>query len=85
MNNPQKVQRSTPSKPTLIENMNLTVRAYNSLKRYGIHTTTELKTWCRCDLMDMRNIGIVTVQEIIDALKAYNGDDIKPCNHGKNG
>lgn len=80
---PRKVRIHVTGQPTLIENLNLTVRSYNSLKRYGVNTTTKLKTWCRCDLLDMRNFGIVSAQEVIDALKEYSGEDIKPCDHGK--
>ncbi len=50
----------------------LTSRAYNALKRDGVNTIPELEAKTICELRDLRNVGRGTVQNIIDALKAYH-------------
>jgi DNA-directed RNA polymerase subunit alpha len=40
-----------------IEDLDLTVRSYNCLKREGIHTVGELISRSEADLMDIRNFG----------------------------
>jgi DNA-directed RNA polymerase subunit alpha len=49
-----------------IEDLRLTVRSYNCLKREGIHTVSELVARSEQDLMDIRNFG----QKSIDEVKA---------------
>src|SRR5436305_11787620 len=49
-----------------IEEMDLTVRSYNCLKREGIHTIGELVGRSEADLLDIRNFG----QKSIDEVKA---------------
>ncbi|MEA2424354.1 MAG: DNA-directed polymerase subunit alpha, partial [Thermoleophilaceae bacterium] len=50
----------------LIEDLELTVRSYNCLKREGIHTVGELVGRSEADLLDIRNFG----QKSIDEVKA---------------
>ena len=52
-------QLSTP-----IEQLDMTVRSYNCLKREGIHTVGELITRSEADLLDIRNFGAKSVEEI---------------------
>lgn len=40
-----------------VEDLNLTVRSYNCLKREGIHTVGELVSRGERDLLDIRNFG----------------------------
>ena len=40
-----------------IEDLDLTVRSYNCLKREGIHTVGELVGRSEADLLDIRNFG----------------------------
>ena len=40
-----------------IEDLDLTVRSYNCLKREGIHTVGELLSRSEADLLDIRNVG----------------------------
>src|SRR5436189_1390848 len=47
-----------------IEDLNLTVRSYNCLKREGIHTVGELVARSEQDLLDIRNFGATSMQEI---------------------
>jgi DNA-directed RNA polymerase subunit alpha len=52
-------QLSTP-----IEQLDMTVRSYNCLKREGIHTVGELITRSEADLLDIRNFGAKSIDEI---------------------
>jgi DNA-directed RNA polymerase subunit alpha len=47
-----------------IEELDLTVRSYNCLKREGIHTVGELITRSEADLLDIRNFGSKSIDEI---------------------
>jgi DNA-directed RNA polymerase subunit alpha len=49
-----------------VEELNLSVRSYNCLKREGIHTVGELVTRSEAELGDIRNFG----QKSIDEVKA---------------
>ncbi len=52
-------QLSTP-----IERLDMTVRSYNCLKREGIHTVGELITRSEADLLDIRNFGAKSIDEV---------------------
>src|SRR5690606_21438368 len=47
-----------------IEEMDLTVRSYNCLKREGIHTVGELVARTEADLLDIRNFGQKSIDEV---------------------
>lgn len=49
---------------TPIEQLDLTVRSYNCLKREGVHTIGELLTRSEADLMDIRNFGAKSIDEV---------------------
>ena len=51
-----------------IDNLNLSVRAYNALKQMDIHTTQELIEKTRKEIDNIRNLGKKSVQEIIKAI-----------------
>jgi len=51
-----------------IEDLDLTVRSYNCLKREGIHTVGELISRSEADLMDIRNFGSKSIDEVIAKL-----------------
>ena len=59
------------SNPTKIENMDLSVRSYNCLKRAGIDTLQQLAKLSYQDLTHVRNLGRKSVDEIIEKLKEY--------------
>ncbi len=42
----------------------MTVRSYNCLKREGIHTVGELITRSEADLLDIRNFGAKSIDEV---------------------
>ena len=47
-----------------IEDLELTVRSYNCLKRAGIHTVGELVGRSEADLLDIRNFGTKSIDEV---------------------
>jgi DNA-directed RNA polymerase subunit alpha len=51
-----------------IEDMDLTVRSYNCLKREGIHTVGELVARTEADLLDIRNFGQKSIDEVKEKL-----------------
>jgi DNA-directed RNA polymerase subunit alpha len=47
-----------------IEDLELTVRSYNCLKREGVHTVGELVGRSEADLLDIRNFGAKSIDEV---------------------
>lgn len=47
-----------------IEQLDLTVRSYNCLKREGIHSVGELISLSEADLLDIRNFGAKSIDEV---------------------
>jgi DNA-directed RNA polymerase subunit alpha len=47
-----------------IEDLDLTVRSYNCLKREGIHSVGELISRSEADLLDIRNFGAKSIDEV---------------------
>jgi len=47
-----------------IEELDLTVRSYNCLKREGIHSVGELVSRSEADLLDIRNFGAKSIDEV---------------------
>ena len=47
-----------------VEDLQLTVRSYNCLKREGIHTVGELISRSEQDLLDIRNFGAKSIDEV---------------------
>ncbi len=47
-----------------VEELKLTMRSYNCLKREGIHTVSELVTRSEQDLLDIRNFGSKSIEEV---------------------
>jgi carbon monoxide dehydrogenase subunit G len=54
--------------PATIEELNLPVRAYNSLRRVGIHTVDDLSARTEADLLGIENLGPRSVREIKERL-----------------
>ena len=55
-----------------VEDLNLTVRSYNCLKREGIHTVGELISRSEQDLLDIRNFGAKSIDEVKQKLAAMS-------------
>ena len=73
-NNRPKGQGETP-----IEDLDLSVRSYNCLKRWGINTLKDLTSMTRDDMMKVRNLGKKSLKEIESKLKeiglTFKGDE----------
>ena len=53
---------------TTIEELDLSVRSYNCLKRAGIHTVQDLTARSENDMMKVRNLGRKSLEEVIAKL-----------------
>ncbi len=51
-----------------IEDMDLSVRSYNCLKRAGIHSVRQLVEFSENDLLNIRNFGAKSIEEVKDKL-----------------
>ncbi|UZN02226.1 DNA-directed RNA polymerase subunit alpha [Cellulomonas sp. S1-8] len=51
-----------------IEDLQLTIRSYNCLKREGIHSVGELVARSEADLLDIRNFGAKSITEVKEKL-----------------
>ena len=54
-----------------IEEMDLSVRSYNCLKRAGIHTIEDLTKKTEEDMLKVRNLGTKSLDEVILKLESY--------------
>lgn len=54
-----------------IEEMDLSVRSYNCLKRANIHTVEDLIKKTEDDMLKVRNLGRKSLDEVINKLKSY--------------
>lgn len=53
----------------LIEELKLSVRAYNCLKRAQIHSISDLLDYSQEELLEIKNFGQKSAEEVIEALK----------------
>ena len=60
-----------------IEEMDLSVRSYNCLKRANIHTVEDLTKKTEDDMLKVRNLGRKSLEEVIHKLDSY-GLALKP-------
>jgi len=68
-------EAQTPS--ITIEDLELSVRAFNCLKRANIHSISELLIKSEHDLLNIKNFGKKSADEVIERLHAF-GLDLKP-------
>ena len=65
-----------PSKNTelekQIEDLDLSVRSYNCLKRAGIHSLRQLVEYSENDLLNIRNFGAKSIEEVKDKLQSMD-------------
>ncbi len=54
---------------TTIEDLDFSVRAYNCLKRAGIHTLQDLVNKSEHDMMKIRNLGKKSLKEVLDKVR----------------
>lgn len=54
-----------------IEEMDLSVRSYNCLKRAGVNTVEDLIKKSRGDMLKVKNLGIKSIDEVVAKLESY--------------
>ena len=54
---------------TSIEDLDFSVRAYNCVKRAGIHTLQDLVNKSESDMMKIRNLGKKSLKEVLDKIR----------------
>ena len=59
----------TKALETSIEDLDFSVRAYNCLKRAGIHTLQDLVNKSESDMMKIRNLGKKSLKEVLDKIR----------------
>ena len=62
----KKVDTMTKTLETPIEEVEFSVRAYNCLKRAGIHTVQDLVNKKEVEVTKIRNLGKKSLKEVID-------------------
>lgn len=53
-----------------IDDLDLSVRSYNCLKRAGIHAVRQLVEFSENDLLNIRNFGVKSIEEVKDKLES---------------
>lgn len=71
------IQGTIPPLDMKVEDLNLSVRALNCLKRAGVENLGELILEKESELMSIRNFGRKSMTEVIDKLKEF-GLNLKP-------
>ncbi|MDD6245300.1 MAG: DNA-directed RNA polymerase subunit alpha [bacterium] len=64
----------TKALETSIEDLDFSVRAYNCLKRAGVHTLQDLVNKSENDMMKIRNLGKKSLKEVLDKIKELGLD-----------
>nr|YP_009315199.1 RNA polymerase a-subunit [Titanophycus setchellii]SCW23654.1 RNA polymerase a-subunit [Titanophycus setchellii] len=67
------VQEQQQISLVLIEELQLSVRAYNCLKRAHIHSVSDLLDYSQEELLEIKNFGQKSADEVIDALQKRLG------------
>ena len=53
----------------MVEDLELSVRAYNCLKRANVHTLADLLQYSQEDLLEFKNFGQKSADEVVESLK----------------
>ncbi|MEG1535421.1 MAG: DNA-directed RNA polymerase subunit alpha [Clostridia bacterium] len=67
-------EKQTKKLETSIEDLDLSVRSYNCLKRAGIHTVQDLTKKSEEDMLKVRNLGKKSLDEVIKKIKDLGFD-----------
>nr|ARW63788.1 RNA polymerase a-subunit [Chondria sp. (in: red algae)] len=65
----QDTQKEKQINQILIEELQLSVRAYNCLKRAQIHSIADLLAYSQEELLEIKNFGQKSAEEVIEALR----------------
>nr|YP_009391504.1 RNA polymerase a-subunit [Platysiphonia delicata]ARW59648.1 RNA polymerase a-subunit [Platysiphonia delicata] len=71
--NDSKKNKEKQIQQILIEELQLSVRAYNCLKRAQIHSISDLLDYSQEELLEIKNFGQKSAEEVIDALNEKLG------------
>lgn len=63
-------EEEDPNRQTPIEELQLSVRAYNCLKRAQINSVADLLEYSYEDLLEIKNFGQKSAEEVVEALQA---------------
>jgi DNA-directed RNA polymerase subunit alpha len=77
-------QDDDPTSQIPIEELQLSVRAYNCLKRAQINSVADLLDYSQEDLLEIKNFGQKSAEEVIEALKKRLGITLPQEKAGKN-
>ncbi|MFP4132717.1 MAG: DNA-directed RNA polymerase subunit alpha [Halothece sp.] len=66
----EKEEEEDPNRQTPIEELQLSVRAYNCLKRAQINSVADLLEYSYEDLLEIKNFGQKSAEEVVEALQA---------------
>jgi len=74
---PVQEERSEHLETVFIEELELSVRAYNCLKRANVHTLSDLIQYSADDLLEFKNFGQKSADEVCENLKARFDLDLR--------
>jgi len=74
---PAKKEKSEHLKTVFIEELELSVRAYNCLKRANVHTLSDFIQYSADDLLEFKNFGQKSADAVCENLKARFNLDLK--------
>jgi DNA-directed RNA polymerase subunit alpha len=74
---PSEEEKTEHLETIFIEELELSVRAYNCLKRANVHTLSDLLQYSADDLLEFKNFGQKSADEVCDNLKARFDLDLR--------
>lgn len=78
-------EQDDPANQIPIEELQLSVRAYNCLKRAQINSVADLLDYTQEDLLEIKNFGAKSAEEVIEALQTRLGITLPHEKQPKNG
>ena len=80
----EKDEPDDPANQIHIEELQLSVRAYNCLKRAQINTVADLLVYTQEDLLEIKNFGQKSAEEVVEALQERLGITLPQDKSSKN-
>jgi DNA-directed RNA polymerase subunit alpha len=74
--NYKKIESDTDLNEVLIEQLELSLRAYNCLKRSNVHTLKDLLQYSQEDLLELKNFGQKSASEVCASLESRFGQTL---------
>jgi len=79
----ESAREEDPANQIPIEELQLSVRAYNCLKRAQINSVSDLLDYTQEDLLEIKNFGQKSAEEVIEALQQRLGITLASENASK--